>query len=245
VEDAAARERIRREVVSYARRDGRLSHRRQQAWDAHHAEYVVEPDRDVRSTSIAPGWVFDAEAVFGRRAPLVVEIGSGDGDAVLASAEANPDVDHLAVEVYRPGLARTIVGASRSGLRNLRVLAADARMLVDRALPESSVRELRVFFPDPWPKARHHKRRLVDDDFVASASRVLEPGGVLRLATDWQDYADAMREACERAEGLESLHPDSPWGPRFEGRVVTRYERKGVALGRDIRDLAFGRPARR
>lgn len=242
---AAARERIRREVVSFARRDGRLSHRHQQAWDAHHAQYVVDPPRDVRSTSLAPDWTFDAAAVFGRAAPLVVEIGSGDGDAVLAAAQEHPEIDHLAVEVYRPGLARTIVAASRAGLDNLRVLPGDARTLVESGLPADSVREIRVFFPDPWPKARHHKRRLVDDAFVEAVTRVLEPGGVLRLATDWQDYADAMRAACEGAPGLDSLHPGEPWAPRFEGRVLTRYERKGVALGREIRDLAFGRPARR
>ena len=166
-------------------------------------------------------------------------------EAVLASARAHPEVDHLAVEVYRPGLARTIVAAARGGLENVRVVPGDARALVEGALPPESVREVRVFFPDPWPKARHHKRRLVDDAFVAAVTRVLEPGGVLRLATDWQDYADAMRAACEAAPGLESRHPAKPWAPRFEGRVLTRYERKGLDSGREIRDLEFGRPARR
>lgn len=245
VSEAGARERIRREVVSFARRDGRLSHRHQQAWDAHHARYVVAPERDARATSLAPGWHLDAAALFGRTAPLVVEIGSGDGEAVLASAQAHPEVDHLAVEVYRPGLARTIVAAERAALDNLLVLPADARAVIASALPPESVREVRVFFPDPWPKARHHKRRLVDEAFVTAVTRVLEPGGVLRLATDWPDYAEVMRAVCEAAPGLVSRHPGSPWGPRFDGRVLTRYERKGTDLGRDIRDLAFGRPARR
>ena len=242
---AVARERMRREVVSFARRDGRHSHRHQQAWDARHARFVIDPPRQGRSTSIAPTWSLDVPAAFGRVAPVVVEIGSGDGEAVLASARAHPEVDHLAVEVYRPGLARTIVAAARGGLENVRVVPGDARALVEGALPPESVREVRVFFPDPWPKARHHKRRLVDDAFVAAVTRVLEPGGVLRLATDWQDYADAMRAACEAAPGLESRHPAKPWAPRFEGRVLTRYERKGLDSGREIRDLEFGRPARR
>lgn len=238
-------ERIRREVVSFARRDGRLSHRHQQAWDEHHARYVVEPMREARSTSLAGDWVFDASAAFGRCAPLVVEIGSGDGDVVLASARAHPERDHLAVEVYRPGLARTIVGADRLGLDNVRMLIADARALVEHGLPPESVTEVRVFFPDPWPKARHHKRRLVDAGFVADVARVLRPGGVLRLATDWQDYADVMRAVCEAESALASAHPGTEWAPRFEERVETRYERKGAASGREIRDLAYVRRPRR
>lgn len=234
---------IRREVVSFARRDGRLSHRHQQAWDAHHARYVVDPPRAVRSTSLDPSWRLDAEAEFGRRAPLVVEIGSGDGDAVLDAAEANPGDNVLAVEVYRPGLARTIVGAESRGLSNLRVLAADARALVAHGLDEGSVSELRVFFPDPWPKARHHKRRLVDAAFVADAARVLHPGGVLHLATDWADYAQVMREVCASCPHLGPIEGEA--GERG-GRSQTRFERKGLAAGRTIVDLRYvRRPTRR
>lgn len=231
---------VRREVVSFARRDGRLSHRHQQAWDAHHAQYVVEPPRSVRSTSIDETWTFDAASVFGRVAPLAVEIGSGDGDAVLAAAQAHPEVDYLAVEVYKPGLARTIVGARSRGLTNLRVLVGDARALLEHGLPEASVSELRVLFPDPWPKARHHKRRLVDGGFARAAARVLVDGGDLRLATDWADYADQMLAVASADADLVNASPEGTWAPRGE-RVVTRYERKGIDLGRDIRDLHFVR----
>ncbi|MDO5629862.1 MAG: tRNA (guanosine(46)-N7)-methyltransferase TrmB [Mobilicoccus sp.] len=240
---------LRREVVSFARRDGRLSHRHQQAWDAHHARYLVQPDRGHRDTSISPDWVFDPAAAFGRVAPLVVEVGTGDGESILAAAQANPEQNFLAVEVYRPGLARTIVGAADADLDNLRILAADARALVETGLAPESVAEMRVFFADPWPKARHHKRRLVDARFVAAVARVLAPGGVLRLATDWADYAEQMAAVCEASE-LECDHPveggtPARWARRFEGRIVTRYERKGVAAGRVIRDLTFRRPTRR
>ncbi|WP_226913406.1 tRNA (guanosine(46)-N7)-methyltransferase TrmB [Gephyromycinifex aptenodytis] len=230
---------LRRDVMSFARRDGRLSHRYQQAWDEHHSRFVVEPARLTRSTSVDPTWRFEAEAVFGRRAPLVVEIGSGTGDAIIAAALAQPERDHLAVEVYRPGIARTIVLAQRHHVNNLRVIQADARALVDDGLEPHSVSELRVFFPDPWPKARHHKRRLIDGSFAAAAARVLEPGGALRLATDWQDYADVMREVCDAEPLLSACHDG--WAPRFEQRPLTRFERKGLEAGRAIRDLEYQR----
>lgn len=228
-----------RNVMSFTRRDGRLSHRYRHAWDAHHARFIVEPQRQVRSTSVDPHWVFDSEAVFGRVAPLVVEIGSGTGDAVLASAAAHPEFDHLAVEVYRPGLARTIVLAAEHGLANVRVLQADARALIEGGLPAASVSELRVFFPDPWPKTRHRKRRLIDGAFATAAAHVLTPGAYLRLATDWCDYAGSMRKVCDAEPLLVAEH--AQWAPRFIERPLTRFERKGLEAGRTIRDLVYRR----
>lgn len=237
-----SQEALPRHVMSFTRRDGRLSHRYQRAWDAHHAQFVVEPQRQVRSTSLDPQWVFDSAAVFGRVAPLVLEIGSGTGDAVIASAASHPELDHLAVEVYQPGLARTIVLAQERGLSNVRVLQADARALIDMGLPAVSVSELRVFFPDPWPKTRHHKRRLVDGAFAAAAARILTSGAYLRLATDWSHYAESMREVCDAEPLLEG--EDAQWAPRFAERPLTRFERKGVDAGRTIRDLVYRRRTR-
>lgn len=243
------RPRLHRDVVSFARRDGRFSERNAAAWEPGLAHYFVQPQRAERSTSIAETWRFDVEAAFGRRAPLVVEIGSGTGDAVLAHAAARPECDHLAVEVYRPGVARTVVQAGRSGLTNLRVLEADGRSLIAHSLPERSVHELHVWFPDPWPKVRHHKRRLIDAGFLADAARVLEPGGVVRAATDWADYADEigrLASACEAFEPVERAPTRAEAGaPRFgaasryELRPLTRFETKGLTLGRDIADFAF------
>lgn len=223
---------LRREVVSFARRDGRASAQVTRAFEPPLDRFVVRPARDERSTSLAAGWRLDAPAEFGRVAPLVVEIGSGTGESVLAAARAHPEADHLAVEVYRPGAARTILAADRLGLTNLRVLEGDARALLATGLPAGSVDEIRVFFPDPWPKARHHKRRLVQPDMLADAARALRPGGRLRLATDWADYAEHMREALARVEAFEG----GP-GPRFAERPLTRYERKAVAAGRTVVDL--------
>ncbi len=237
------------EVVSFARRDGRFSHRHAAAWSPELAHFFVEPERGERSTSLSPTWRFDAETVFGRRAPLVVEIGSGTGDAVLAHAAAHPECDHLAVEVYRPGVARTVVQAGARGLDNLRVLEADGRALLAHGLGDGAVAELHVWFADPWPKLRHHKRRLIDAGFLADAARVLRPAGVLRIATDWADYADQIATVAAESGLFEPVEPPPDQaGParygaagRYTVRPVTRFEAKGRALGRDIADFALRR----
>lgn len=234
----------RRDVVSFGRRDGRRQgqYARAAASDPALSRYVVTPDRGERSASLAPGWRFDAAAAFGRRAPLVVEIGSGTGEAALAYAARHPEVDLLAVEVYRPGASRTALRAGAAGLHNVRVLEADGRALVATGLATGSVAGLHVYFPDPWPKKRHHKRRLVDAGFVADAARVLAPGGVLRLATDWEHYAEAMLEVCSACPELVNPYAgEGGWAPRFAGRPETLFERKGVAAERVIRDLEFRR----
>ncbi|WP_169798522.1 tRNA (guanosine(46)-N7)-methyltransferase TrmB [Piscicoccus intestinalis] len=248
VEAGSSGEWPRREVVSFGRRDGRRRGRFARQYPPHLDRLVIVPSRGERAASLAPGWVFDAPEAFGRDAPLVVEIGSGTGEAVLASARARPDVDHLAVEVYRPGAARTVARAGAAGLTNVRVIEADARALVAGGLAEGSVAEVRVFFPDPWPKARHHKRRLVDEAFVADATRVLSPGGVLRLATDWEHYAHQMRRVADACPALESATPpqsggEPGWARRFAGRPETTFERKGLRAGRRIYDLEYRRRA--
>ncbi len=236
-----AREVIRRDVVSFGRRDGRRQGRRGRLPGPELARYVVTPAAGERSSSLDPSWRFDALAAFGRVAPLVVEIGSGTGEAVLHYAAEHPKMHHLAVEVYRPGAARTVTRAHSRGLDNVRVLEADGRALVATGLPDASVAALHIYFPDPWPKKRHHKRRLVDDGFLADAARVLTPGGVLRMATDWEHYAEQMLAAAS-ASDLVNAHSGG-WAPRFEGRPSTRFERKGLAAGRTIYDLEFRRRA--
>ncbi|MBW3086181.1 tRNA (guanine-N(7)-)-methyltransferase [Austwickia sp. TVS 96-490-7B] len=230
---------IRREVVSFARRDGRVRPHIAKAWGAEHEDWMVHPVRCDRDASLDPAWKVDQQEIFGRRAPLVVEIGSGTGDAVLAAAQAHPDIDHLAVEVYRPGAATTVIRAHRGGLTNLRVLPADAAELLRTALADGQVQEVRIFFPDPWPKARHHKRRLVNDDTITQVVRVLAPGGILRLATDWADYADQMLTVTESCAQL--TNPYGGFAPRWEGRPQTKFERKGLAAGRTSFDLELRR----
>lgn len=234
---------VRREVVSFARRDGRVHPKIARAWSDRHESLLVQPARLERDASLDPGWRFDPAATFGRRAPLVVEIGSGTGEALLASAAAHPDIDHLGVEVYRPGAAKTVLRADRRALSNVRVLQADAAALLRTGLPEDSVSEIRVFFPDPWHKLKHHKRRLVTPAFLADAARVLVAGGALRLATDWADYAEQMVRAAEQTPDFDNPH--AGFSPRFAGREMTRFERKGIAAGRCVKDIYLVRRPRR
>ena len=219
--------------MSFSRRGGRLSDRQQAVWDETAATLILEVPREHISTSVEAGYVFDAATAFGRSAPLVVEIGTGRGDALVHAAVEHPELNFLGFEVYRPGIAQTLVMRQEAGVTNVRMMIVNAAEAVSTMLPAGSVHELRVWFPDPWRTARHHKRRLIDAEFATLAARVLEPGGVWRLATDWEDYAEQMRVALTEAPDFEG----GEWGERFEGRPMTHFERRGLAAGRPVRDL--------
>lgn len=235
--------RFRDKPVSFVRRSGRMSDAQERAWDELAGTYLLEVERDAAATSIRPGSTIDPAAEFGRAARLVVEIGSGQGHAIVHAAAADPATDFIAVEVFRAGLARTMLDADREGVRNLRLVEANAPEVLEHLLPEASVDEVWIFFPDPWHKTKHNKRRLIADGFPALAARALRDGGVLRLATDWEDYAVQMREVLAGAEEFEATF-DGEWAARFEGRIMTAFERKGIAKGRDIRDLTYRRRPR-
>ncbi|MDN8548321.1 tRNA (guanosine(46)-N7)-methyltransferase TrmB [Microbacterium sp. NM3R9] len=240
VPDTGDEPRYRDRPVSFARRSGRMSDGQERAWNELGSFYLVPVERDQAVLSVRPGSAVDTETLFGRSAPVIVEIGSGQGHAIVSAAQNAPEVDFLAVEVFRAGLARTMLDAHRAGARNLRLVEANAPEVLEHLLPAASVDELWIFFSDPWHKNRHTKRRLISPDFTPLAARVLKPGGVLRLATDWEDYALQMREVMTDAAGFEPGF-DGAWAPRFEGRVMTAFERKGIAKGRDIRDLVYVR----
>ncbi|WP_419720538.1 tRNA (guanosine(46)-N7)-methyltransferase TrmB [Kocuria marina] len=240
-----------RQPYSFVRRGDRLSPKRQKAWDEHAGEWVLDIPRVMTDTSVDPGYRLDREAVFGRVAPVVVEVGSGLGEAIVAHAAAHPELDHLAVEVYKPGVADLLMKAAQAGVTNVRVAQANAPEVLEHMLEPGSVHELWVFFPDPWHKTRHHKRRLVSPGFAELAARVLEPGGLWRLATDWQEYALVMREVLDGADAdfenvhpgpvADDEHPDTGWAPRWEGRILTSFERKATEAGRIPRDLTYRR----
>jgi tRNA (guanine-N7-)-methyltransferase len=226
--------------VSFVRRSGRMSEAQERAWAELAGRYLLDVRRDVASTSVARDARIDPAAVFDRVAPLIVEIGSGQGHAIVHAARSRPDTDFLAVEVFKAGLARTMRDAEASGVRNLRLVEANAPEVLQHLLPGASVAELWVFFPDPWHKKRHTKRRLVTPEFADIAARVLAEGGMLRLATDWEDYAQQMMRVMDAAPRFRRGF-EGEWAPRYDGRVMTAFERKGLVRGREIRDLAYTR----
>jgi len=218
-----------REVLSYSRRGSRFTPSQREAWEAHHEEWVI-PDEAVDE----PG--FRLATWFGREAPLVVEIGSGVGEATGVLAAARPAYDVLALEVWRPGVAASLAEVAAAGAANVRFCSVDAVWAVEHLVAPGSVAELWTFFPDPWPKTRHHKRRLVNASFAALVASRLAPGGTWRLATDWADYADQMRAVLDAEPGLAGGVTE-----RWAERPVTKFERKGLEAGRTIVDLIYTR----
>jgi tRNA (guanine-N7-)-methyltransferase len=185
----------------------------------------------------------DAIAVFGRKAPLVLEIGSGMGETTAAIAQADPATDFIAIEVHSPGVGSLLNRIAAEKLANLRVLQHDAVEVLERMIPDGALAGIHLFFPDPWPKKRHHKRRLVQPAFAALAARKLAPGAILHAATDWQDYAEQMLAVLAAEPLLENTV--AGFAPRPAQRPLTKFERRGVKLGHEVRDLAFRRRARR
>ena len=199
-------------VRSFSRAGGRLTDGQARALTKYGGRYVLNIPRADAIRTVAGSFRLDPEAAFahpGQMRPLIVEVGSGGGEAILPHAAAHPGIDHLAVEVWETAIAKLVRGAAELGLHNLRVAPADASQLLATALPVGSVSEVWVFFPDPWRKPRHRKRRLVSAAFADSVARVLRPGGVWRLATDWADYAWQMRDVLEAVSALPAgIEPD-------------------------------------
>ncbi|MDQ2710573.1 MAG: tRNA (guanosine(46)-N7)-methyltransferase TrmB [Actinomycetota bacterium] len=249
----------RREVVSFVHRGGRMTDGQAHAWDRWWPRYGrTMNDTEAPDTEFA----LDLTGWFGRDAPVVLEIGSGMGESTAALAAAAPDVDHLAVEVYQPGLAQLLMRIRELGLTNLRMLRADARMVLRDHIHADALAGIRIYFPDPWPKRRHHKRRLVQREFVALVASRIAPGGTLHLATDWAHYAEQMREVCDAEPTLcAERPPGQDWNPRppftrpagparpagsagFRPpawRPLTKFEQRAEAEGRDVRDLIYRR----
>nr|NLD40758.1 tRNA (guanosine(46)-N7)-methyltransferase TrmB [Actinomycetales bacterium] len=201
----------------------------------HGHRYLVGADGDGYVDTLQPE-EFSLRGLFPDvDAPLVLEVGSGGGHQAVAYAAANPGRNVLAIEVWREGLASTIWHAVEAEVTNLRIVQADAAALLGHALPDACAAEVWTFFPDPWPKLRHRKRRLVNEGFASAVARVLQSGGVWRLATDWEDYGRQMRDVVTASPDFRT--DADGWSPRWEGRVLTRFEKKGTAAGRAIRDV--------
>ena len=214
------------EPRTYLRRRGRMTAAQARALDRLATSYELEAPPGALTT---PYWA----SVFGRQAPLALEIGFGNGTALAALAANRPDWNCVGIDVYKPGFGALMLACEREDLTNVRIVEGAALSLLQRLAP-ASVHQINVFFPDPWPKARHHKRRLVTPDFASAVTRGLEQGGAVRLATDWAPYAEHMVEVLSAEPGLvggPTTRP--PWRP------VTAFEAKGVAQGRTVVELLY------
>jgi tRNA (guanine-N7-)-methyltransferase len=181
----------------------------------------------------------DLDALFGRRAPRVMEIGFGNGDHLTAIAMAHPERDYLGVEVHRPGVGRLLLAIEAGTLANVRIVCHDAVAVLEEQIPLASLDEVLILFPDPWPKKRHHKRRLIQPSFLALLAGRLRKGAVLRLATDWQPYAEHMLEVLDAAPQFTNLAAPERFMPRPAERARTRFEVRGERLGHAVWDLGY------
>jgi tRNA (guanine-N7-)-methyltransferase len=222
----------RRTVVSFVNRGGRMTVGQTRAWD----RLWPTLGRDVTTLPDGP---LDVEGWFGRPAPVLLEIGPGMGETTAALAQASPEVNHLAVDVFQAGLAQLMMRVETMGIENLRLLRGDAVVLLERHIPAGSLSGVRIFYPDPWPKKKHHKRRLVQPSFMALVAVGLEPGGRVHLATDWAEYAEQMLEVCAAEPLLRNVHDG--WAPRPPWRPRTKFESRAEQAGRVSRDLIFER----
>ncbi|WP_084145079.1 tRNA (guanosine(46)-N7)-methyltransferase TrmB [Amycolatopsis jejuensis] len=221
-----------RSVVSYVKRGGRMTVGQQRAWEEHWPQLG-------RTVADLPAGPVDFGAWFGREAPVLLEIGSGMGETTSQLAVAAPELNYVAVEVYDPGLGQLMLRAEKLGVENLRLMHGDAVVLLTDHIAPDTLSGVRLFFPDPWPKKRHHKRRIVQPEFAALVASRLAPGGTFHLATDWEHYADQMLEVCSAEPALRNRYDG--WAPRPEWRPVTKFEQRADREGRISRDLIFAR----
>ena len=220
----------RRGIRSFVLRMGRATAAQQRAltelWPIYGLEFSAQP--------------IDLDRAFGRAAPRMIEIGFGNGEALLEFARANPDVDCLGIEVHRPGVGHLLLALNDSGLKNVRVMCHDAVEVIQQ-LPAQSVSFLHIFFPDPWHKKRHHKRRLIQSAFIALIAPIMKRDGLLRLATDWEHYAQQMREVLDAATDFENCAGADGFIARPQMRPLTRFERRGHRLGHGVWDMEYRR----
>jgi len=215
-------------IRSFIRRQGRITQGQQLALDNHWDRYCLDPHAD-----------YDFSQVFGRTAPLIVEIGFGSGDSLAKMAAANPDNDYIGIEVHRPGVGHLMLLLDQLGLTNVRIYCHDAIEIIERKVADNSLAGVHLFFPDPWPKKKHHKRRIVRPSFVELLARKLQPGGYFHAATDWQNYAESMLEVLSAGTGICNSSNTGDYCERPEYRPLTKFEQRGIRLGHGVWDLIF------
>lgn len=220
-----------RPVRSFVLREGRITPAQQRAFDTHWPRYGLDYQGQPR----------DYDAVFGRPAPKIMEIGFGNGETLAWGVPRDPDRDYIGVEVHRPGVGRLMNAAAAAEADNLRIYRHDGVEVLREEVAPQMLAELRIWFPDPWPKKRHHKRRLIQPAFVDLAASRLAPGGLLHLATDWGNYAEHMHEVMSAAEGWRNLSATGDYVARPSWRIRTHFEERGRARGHGVWDLLYAR----
>lgn len=242
-------------IISFTRRGSRLGDKWQNLMTEHGSDYVIDFPQGSAMTTIAEDAFIDLAKEFGRQAPIVVEVGPGSGEQLISYAKAHPDWNFLALEAWAPGVARCVAAAVRESVTNVRLMEVDAAQALpiifrtDVENPNPRANQVWTFFPDPWRKARHHKRRIVNPRFAAAVADVLEPHGFWRLATDWDNYAWQMRDVVNDSPYFDNEYfgqnadPNDEgeyvggFAPRWHGRIMTRFESRGIEAGRTIHDI--------
>ncbi len=220
-----------RRIRSFVRREGRFTSAQRLAFETLWEKRGLEPDTGL----------LDLPAVFPCCTRFALEIGFGMGQSLAELASRELQTGFIGIEVHRPGGGKLLALAEEAELANLKVYCADAVEVLRRCIPDASLDLAMLFFPDPWPKKRHHKRRLVQPGFVEELRSKLKPGGVFHLATDWENYAEQMLEVLNAAPGWRNLAGEGGFAPRPASRPVTRFEARGERLGHQVRDLLFSR----
>lgn len=220
-----------RPIRSFVLRGGRLTTAQQNALDELWPHYGI----DHHDTTLAFDDYFD------RHADVVVEIGFGNGESTWRMAQLEPEKNFIGVEVHEPGVGHLLMALDANDVDNVRIAREDAVPFLRHRIPDGSLAGVRIYFPDPWPKKRHHKRRIIQPEFVSQLARCLKPGGILHLATDWQPYADHMLEVLHASPEFRNISPTGDYCEQPDWRPGTKYERRGERLGHVVRDMLFER----
>ena len=227
--DQPAEKKHMRTVKSFVLRAGRMTEGQQKAMESQWPQMGLEPDAGM----------LDLTEVFGREAPVVLEIGFGMGDSLIEMAKDQPEKNYIGIEVHRPGVGRLLSNAEKAGLTNIRVFCHDAIEVLANNIPDGSLSTLQLFFPDPWHKKKHHKRRIVQPEFAQTLRNKLKVGGQFHMATDWENYAEHMMEVMSAAPGYRNSAGEGQYSPQPEWRPVTKFQKRGERLGHGVWDLIF------
>jgi len=221
-----------RRIRSFVKRDGRMTEGQRRAFEELWPQVGLAKEEGVA----------DFDKIFGRKAPRILEIGFGSGQSLLETAKANPESDFIGIETYLPGIGALILGVEIEGLQNLRVYYADAVEVLQQCIPAESLSGIQLFFPDPWPKRKHHKRRLIQPEFIKLVTEKLQKEGVLHLATDWEHYGKQMMQVLSGEHSLKNLAGNLQFAERSKQRpIVTKFEQRGLKCDRVIWELQFAR----